>query len=42
LKRVDEARSWLGKAVDSDGNALKMRALDDPDLEPIWKGIGST
>jgi tetratricopeptide (TPR) repeat protein len=42
LKRVDEARSWLAKAIESGGDTIKLKALDDPDLEPIWKGIGST
>ena len=42
LKRLDEARSWLAKAIEAGGNAIKLKALDDPDLEPIWKGIGST
>ena len=42
LKLLDEARSWLAKAIEAVGNAIKLKALDDPDLEPIWKGIGST
>lgn len=37
LKRFDKAREWLGKAVGAGGSAIKLRALDDPDLEPIWK-----
>ena len=41
LKRVDEARSWLAKAREAGGNAIKVRALDDPDLEPLWKDIGN-
>ena len=41
LKRVDEARSWLGKAIDAGGNETKLRALDDPDLED-WKEFGRT
>lgn len=42
LKRVDEARTWLGKAIRAGGNEIKLRALDDGDLEPLWKGIGPT
>jgi tetratricopeptide (TPR) repeat protein len=37
LKRVDEARSWLGKAIEAGGNAVKLKALDDPDLGALWK-----
>jgi hypothetical protein len=42
LKRFDEARGWLRKAIEEGGNEIKLRALDDPDLEPLWKDIGST
>ena len=41
LKRFDEARTWLGKAIDAGGKDVKLRALDDPDLEPLWKEIGT-
>jgi tetratricopeptide (TPR) repeat protein len=41
LRRVDEARTWLGKAVEAGGKAIKLKALDDPDLEPLWKEIGT-
>jgi hypothetical protein len=40
LKRVDEARTWLGKAIKAGGKEVKLRALDDPDLEPVWKEAG--
>jgi tetratricopeptide (TPR) repeat protein len=42
LKRFDEARTWLRKAIEAGGNAVKLRALDDPDLEPLWKEAGKT
>jgi tetratricopeptide (TPR) repeat protein len=42
LNRVDEAREWLGKAVEAGGDEVKLRALDDSDLEPLWRNIGST
>jgi hypothetical protein len=42
LKRPDEAKTWLGKAIEAGGNEIKLRALDDPDLQPLWKNIGST
>ena len=42
LKRPDEARTWLGKAIKAGGNEIKLRALDDADLEPLRKDIGST
>ena len=42
LKRFDEAREWLRKAIEEGGNEIKLRALDAPDLAPLWKDIGST
>jgi tetratricopeptide (TPR) repeat protein len=42
LKQFDEARGWLRKAIEEGGNEIKLRALDDPDLEPLWKDTGST
>jgi hypothetical protein len=42
LKQFDEARGWLGKVMEAGGNEIKLRALDDPDLEQLWKDIGST
>jgi tetratricopeptide (TPR) repeat protein len=39
LKRFDEARTWLGKAIDAGGKEVKLKALDDPDLERVWKEI---
>ena len=40
LKRIDEARTWLVKAIEAGGNNVKLKALDDTDLEPIWTNIG--
>ena len=47
LGQVDEAKQWLGKAfLSADGmeavDRLRKMALEDPDLEPLWKNIGST
>jgi len=35
--------TWLERAFEASGNAAKVRlaALDDPDLEPLWRSIGS-
>jgi tetratricopeptide (TPR) repeat protein len=40
LKRPEEAREWLAKAIEAGGNEIRKRALDDPDLEPLRKGAG--
>jgi tetratricopeptide (TPR) repeat protein len=42
LGNLDQAKSWLEKAFLL-GNAreMKLAALDDPDLEPLWKQIGT-
>jgi tetratricopeptide (TPR) repeat protein len=39
LKQFDEAWRWLSKAIGAGGNEIKLRALDDPDLEPLWARI---
>jgi Flp pilus assembly protein TadD len=41
LGRLDQARAWLEKAF-ALGNARKMKlmALEDPDLRPLWEKIG--
>src|SRR5664280_998989 len=43
LGRLEQAKEWLKKAF-ALGNARKMKlaALDDPDLQPLWKEIGKT
>jgi predicted Zn-dependent protease len=41
LGNLKEARRWLEMAFDTgDSKRLKLMALDDPDLEPMWKNIG--
>jgi hypothetical protein len=41
LKRVDVARLWLSKAIEVGGDAIKLKALDDTDLEPLWGELKS-
>ena len=40
--RLEQARQFLELAI-AMGNAqeVKLRALDDPDLEPLWKKSGA-
>lgn len=42
LGHLDLAKAWLEKAFEI-GNAreMKLAALDDSDLEPLWRAIGS-
>ncbi len=41
LGNLPEAKRWLQKALQiEDASKLKLMALDDPDLEPLWKNIG--
>ncbi len=41
LGRLDEARRWLCAALEvAEGQQLKLMALDDPNLEPLWRDIG--
>jgi tetratricopeptide (TPR) repeat protein len=40
---MEEAKSWLDKAFALDvDRALKLKALEDPDLEPLWRKLGKT
>lgn len=40
LKRTDESRTWLGKAIEVGGDTIKQKALDDPNMAPLRKSIG--
>jgi tetratricopeptide (TPR) repeat protein len=43
LGRLEQAKQWLEKAFAlGDAKQMKLAALDDPDLEPLWKEIGKT
>ena len=42
LGRPFLAKRWLEKAFAlADPKELRLKALDDPDLEPLWKEIGT-
>jgi tetratricopeptide (TPR) repeat protein len=41
LRKLREAWSWLERTFEvGDANQVKLKALDDPDLEPLWTEIG--
>jgi TPR repeat protein len=41
LGKLEQAKNWLTKACElGDPKKIKMMALADPDLEPLWKEIG--
>ena len=41
LGNLERAKEWLEKAYRlGDSKQMKLAALDDPDLEPLWKEIG--
>jgi predicted Zn-dependent protease len=43
LGRMEQAKSWLEKALKlGDAKKMKLAALDDPDLQPLWKEIEKT
>jgi tetratricopeptide (TPR) repeat protein len=43
LGRLEQAKEWLKKAFAlGDARKMKLAALDDPDLQPLWKEIGKT
>lgn len=35
-----EAEDWLARSLDVGGTKLKLKALDDPNLNEFWKRIG--
>jgi hypothetical protein len=38
LGRLELAKEWLEKAFKlGDAKKMKLAALDDPDLEPLWR-----
>jgi hypothetical protein len=39
VKRMEDARRWLGEALDLGGKAMKLRALDEPDLQLLWQSV---
>jgi hypothetical protein len=43
LGRLADAQAWLARAFEiaDDLAQMKLMALDDPDLEPLWKPAGS-
>jgi tetratricopeptide (TPR) repeat protein len=38
MKRPDEAKTWLAKAIEAGGTQIRQRALDDPDLRSVCTG----
>jgi tetratricopeptide (TPR) repeat protein len=41
LGRLEQAKTWLEKAFKlGDAKKMKLAAIDDPDLEPLWRAIG--
>ena len=42
LGRLEQAKDWLETAFRlGDARTLKLMALDDPDLQPLWRDIGA-
>lgn len=42
LGRCDEAESWFKRAMEIDAETVKREAIDDPDLDPLWKSKENT
>jgi predicted Zn-dependent protease len=41
LGRMEQAKSWLEKACQlGDAQQIKAMAVEDPDLQPLWREIG--
>ena len=42
LRRLDESREWVKKAMAIDEHTVKRAAIDDPDLKPLWDSMSGT
>jgi len=42
MLRLEEADTWLKKAMVIDEQTVKRLAIDDPDLQPLWDSMGGT
>jgi tetratricopeptide (TPR) repeat protein len=42
MGRLEESQRWLKKAMAIDGHAVEQAATNDPDLKPLWDGMGDT
>jgi tetratricopeptide (TPR) repeat protein len=39
---IKEAENWFKRAMKLDEKAVQHLAIDDPNLEPLWKGMSGT
>jgi len=42
LGRLDECQTWFKKAMAIDEHTVKRKAVDDPDLKPLWDSMSGT
>ena len=42
LNRFEEAQIWFKKAMAIDEHTVKVEAVDDPDLKPLWDSMSGT
>jgi tetratricopeptide (TPR) repeat protein len=42
LGRLDECQVWFKKAMAIDEHNVKRKAIDDPDLKPLWDSMSGT
>jgi len=41
MRKLEDPRQRLVKAIARDkGSSVKLKALDDPDLDQLWREIG--
>ena len=38
LGEIEEAEEWFNAAMALDADTVRRRGIDDPDLEPLWRG----
>jgi tetratricopeptide (TPR) repeat protein len=37
MSRIEEAKGWLGRAIEAVRDGIKLNALEDSDLERLWR-----
>lgn len=42
LGRLEDCKEWFKKAMAFDEHTVKQKAIDDPDLKPLWDSMSGT
>jgi len=42
LNQIEECEQWFKRAMAIDEKAVRKKAIDDPDMQPLWKSLSGT